>query len=211
MRPFMLPALAAMAFGLLAGCTTLTPSTDVTRFHRLGTTMLTPAAFTIAAPAPMLDERAAVAPRLTSLEQATYEAAVSREMQRLGFALHASTDNAPAPYIVRVVVDRTPRTTTTRRSPVSVGVGGGTGSYGSGVGVGVGINLGGGGSGDQVVTRLSVRIDRSGDPLALWEGRAEYAAGVRTPAAQPGIAADKLARALFEGFPGRSGETITVE
>ena len=44
----------------------------------------------------------------------------------------------------------------------------------------------------------------------MWEGRALLEAKRGTPAAQPGIAAAKLADALFRGYPGRSGESITV-
>jgi hypothetical protein len=98
-------------------------------------------------------------------------------------------------------------------SGVSVGVGGSTGGYRSGVGVGVGLDLTrlfGGGARDVVLTRMNVRIDPRAGGMALWEGRAETAARDGTPAAQPGLAADKLARALFADFPGRSGETITV-
>jgi hypothetical protein len=44
----------------------------------------------------------------------------------------------------------------------------------------------------------------------VWEGRAETQAPANAPAAQPGLAADKLASALFKDFPGESGRTITV-
>ena len=44
----------------------------------------------------------------------------------------------------------------------------------------------------------------------VWEGRAQTEAPGNAPAAQPGLAADKLARALFQDFPGESGRTITV-
>jgi hypothetical protein len=44
----------------------------------------------------------------------------------------------------------------------------------------------------------------------VWEGRSETAVRSRAPAGQPGIAAARLARALFEGFPGQSGQTITI-
>ena len=95
------------------------------------------------------------------------------------------------------------------RSPVSVGVGGSKGTYGSGVGLGLGINLGGG-SAPQLQTTLAVRILRRSDQLVIWEGTAVQAAKVGSPAAQPGIAASKLAEALFKDFPGVSGETIRV-
>jgi hypothetical protein len=44
----------------------------------------------------------------------------------------------------------------------------------------------------------------------IWEGKASQTAKAGSPAAQPGIAASKLAAAMFKDFPGVSGETIRV-
>jgi hypothetical protein len=55
-----------------------------------------------------------------------------------------------------------------------------------------------------------VRIIRRSDQLVIWEGRAVQSAKAGSPAAQPAIAASKLAEALFKDFPGVSGETIRV-
>ncbi len=138
------------------------------------------------------------------LAASPYLAAVAREMQRVGYAERIGTSDVTAE--VRVTSERyEPQ----RRSPVSVGVGGSTGSYGSGVGLGVGINLGGGAKA-QVETILAVRIIRRSDNLVLWEGKAVQVAKAGSPAAQPGIAASKLAQAMFKDFPGVSGETIRV-
>ena len=90
------------------------------------------------------------------------------------------------------------------------GVGGSTGSYSSGVGLGLGLDISALGNKDRVETTLSVRLLRRADNLVIWEGRAEQSAGASSPAAQPGIAASKLAAALFADFPGKSGETVTV-
>lgn len=139
-----------------------------------------------------------------SLAVSPYLAAVAREMQRLGYAERIGGSDVTAE-----VRASTERFEPERRSPVSVGVGGSTGSYGSGVGLGVGINLGGGPKA-QVETTLSVRIIRRSDNLVIWEGRASQAAKAGSPAAQPGIAASKLAEAMFKDFPGVSGETIRV-
>jgi len=92
---------------------------------------------------------------------------------------------------------------------VSVGVGGSTGSYGSGVGLGIGLNLGGGPRRMQDL-QLSVRIDDAATGQALWEGRALTQVPAKAPANQPGLAAAKLAEALFKDFPGESGRTISV-
>jgi hypothetical protein len=57
---------------------------------------------------------------------------------------------------------------------------------------------------------LAVRIVRRSDQVVIWEGTAVQFAKAGSPAAQPGIAASKLAEALFKDFPGVSGETIRV-
>jgi hypothetical protein len=62
-----------------------------------------------------------------------------------------------------------------------------------------------------VASRLRVQLRRAGDKSAVWEGRAETQAKQGTPAAQPGLAAGKLADALFKDYPGPSGQTITVK
>jgi hypothetical protein len=139
------------------------------------------------------------------LAASPYLAAVAREMQRVGY-IDKVGDGPDVTAEVRV---STARFEAQRRSPVSVGVGGSTGSYGSGVGLGVGINLGGGPK-PQVETTLDVRIVRRSDNLVIFEGKAVQVAKAGSPAAQPGIAASKLAAALFQGFPGKSGETIRV-
>jgi len=61
-----------------------------------------------------------------------------------------------------------------------------------------------------VATELAVRLQRRSDGTAIWEGRAQGQARAGTPLAQPAMAADRLARALFQGFPGESGRTIRV-
>lgn len=139
------------------------------------------------------------------LAASPYLAAVAREMQRVGY-IDKVGGGSDVTAEVRV---STERFEAERRSPVSVGVGGSTGSYGSGVGLGVGINLGGGPKA-QVETTLAVRIVRRSDNLVIFEGKAVQVAKAGSPAAQPGIAASKLAQALFQGFPGTSGETIRV-
>ena len=63
---------------------------------------------------------------------------------------------------------------------------------------------------DEVETTLAVRLVRRSDKLVIWEGKASQMAKAGSPAAQPGIAAAKLAEAMFKGFPGVSGETIRV-
>lgn len=139
----------------------------------------------------------------SSLSLTPYRAAITREMQRLGFA---ASDSDQADYIISVNVDRYD-SERPKNSNVSVGGGASTGSFGSGIGLGLGINLGG--RKKRTHTELSTRISKNGQ--SVWEGRALQSAKTGSPAAQEGIAASKLASSLFLGFPGRSGETIEVE
>jgi hypothetical protein len=140
------------------------------------------------------------------LEFRTYAAAVMRELVRVGFAETGATES----WIAEVDVWQGSRTDAARQSPFSVGIGGG--SFGRNVGIGVGTSfpIGSARAREIMVTRLSVRIKRKADDVVVWEGRAQTEARLGAPAAQPGLAADKLARALFTGFPGKSGETITI-
>ena len=184
----------------LAACATAVPPVEVTRFHvgdpaRSGTIAV---------------EEMPGNPDV-SLEFRTYAMAVQQEWQRIGFT--AAPAGASSDYVALVSFRRSFRPTGVDRSgkPVSVGVGGGIGSGGfSGLGVGVGINLSGKPK-DIVTTELQVQLRRRSDSATIWEGRASTAARQGTPAAQPGLAAQKLAAALIGGYPGESGRTITVK
>lgn len=181
----------------LAACQTAIPPVEVTRFHigdqtGRGTVAVEPLSF---------DDD-------TSLEFRSYAAAVGRELQRIGFTEQNGTNTQ---YVASVNYRRAVRNPLTDGgSPVSVGVGGGTGSYGSGLGLGIGINLSGKPKAI-VITELNVQIKRRADATVIWEGRAITEAKENAPAAQPGMAAAKLAGALFKDFPGVSGRTITVK
>jgi hypothetical protein len=184
----------------LAACATAVPPVEVTRFHIDNP----PRAGSIAV------EEMPGNPDI-SLEFRTYAAAVQQEWQRVGFS-PAPTGGA-SDYVALVSFRRSFRPSGVDRSgkPVSVGVGGGIGSGGySGLGVGVGINLSGKPK-DIVTTELQVQLRRRSDSTTIWEGRAATEAKQGTPAAQPGLAAQKLAAALIGGYPGESGRTITVK
>lgn len=190
---------------LIAGCATATPPAQVTRFHRLeaATGLQTNSYVLVDPPAGE-----------GGPEWESYALAVrSRLSTTSGLTRIDEGGGTPPGYRVRVSFERLSAAQARRQgSGVNVGVGGSTGSYGSGVGVGVGVDLTRllGGGGPDTVLRLSVRIDRAADGVSLWEGRAETAVRSGAPAAQPSIAAARLTDALFAGFPGRSGETITV-
>ena len=195
-----LAALAAAGI-LVSGCAATTPPVDVTRFHNAQVVPIVPGTVEInASITDPADNR--------ELEYGTYSAAILRELQRLGFT-DPLGDAESSEYVVRYTIDRAVLTAAGSRSPVSVGVGGSTGSYGSGLGLGIGINLGGRPK-DKIVTELSVRISRRDNASVVWEGRASVEAKQGSPAAQPGLAASKLAAALFKDFPGVSGTTIRV-
>ena len=189
--------LPLLALSLLSACVVPTGPVEVTRFNRASEGVpYGNGSFGIEVAGESSADR--------SLSASPYVAAVTREMQRVGYRNQAGTSDVVAEIRFGARMIRPER-----RSPVSVGVGGSTGSYGSGIGLGVGINLGGG-SAAQLQTTLSVRIIRRSDQLVIWEGTAVQSAKAGSPAAQPAIAASKLAEALFKDFPGVSGETIRV-
>lgn len=186
-----------LALSLLTACVVPTGPVEVTRFNRAaeGVPYGTGSFAVVLAGESASDQ---------SLAGSPYLAAVAREMQRVGYRDNISNSDVIAEVRFGATTIRPDR-----RSPVSVGVGGSTGGYGSGLGVGLGFNLGGG-SGTQLQTTLAVRILRRSDKVVIWEGTTIQQAKAGSPAAQPGIAASKLAEALFKDFPGVSGETIRV-
>lgn len=179
--------------GSLGACTATIPPVEVTRFHL--NQPITPGAVQ-ALPINGIDGG--------SIEFRTYAIAVGREMARLGYT------EGDGPYVAEIGYARDTRERLARRSPVTIGIGGG--SFGGTVGVGLGTSFGIGGDGSRadIVSRLEVRLKRRSDQTIIWEGRAQTQAPANAPGAQPGLAAEKLARALFAGFPGESGRTITV-
>ncbi len=181
----------------LPGCAATIPPVEVTRFH-LGQA-IAPGAVMIEPLSPGDSQ---------SLEFRTYAAAVSQAMAGVGLS---AGEGGATPYIAAIEVVRDTRTAVRKRSPVTIGIGGGTGGWsGGGVGLGASFGLGGSGAREAVVTRLSVRLMKRSDRSVIWEGRAQTEAPANAPSAQPGLAAEKLATALFKGFPGESGKTVLV-
>lgn len=201
MAGFQSIATGILAALLVSGCTAMTPPVDVTRFHNAQVASIVPGSIRIQANVNDEGDR-------RSIEYGTYSAALLHELQRVGFT-EARDNPENSEYVARYTIERAILSAGGARSPVSVGVGGSTGSYGSGVGLGIGINLGGRPK-DKIVTELSVRIARRNSGNVVWEGRASMEAKQGSPAAQPGLAAAKLAEALFRDFPGVSGTTIRV-
>ena len=192
------PALAV----LLAGCATtdaslgVRPDTEVTRFH-LGE----PARGSIAIEVPGEQEG--------GIELNLYADAVGRELVARGWRIVAHGPRIAAEQYAIVRIERTARAAP-RRSGFSIGLGGASFGRNVGVGGGIAIPIGSGGSHEIITTTLSVRIDRRSDGSAIWEGRATAEARGGSPSASPNVTAERLARALFQGFPGESGRTIRV-
>jgi hypothetical protein len=180
----------------LGGCAATIPPVEVTRFHTGQAMAVGP-----------LTVVPAGGGNIQTLEFRTYAVAVGQELARLGYPESADDKS---PWIAEIDFSRGTRTDFAKRSPVSIGIGGGSFGGGFGIGVGTSFGVGGSGSKETVITRLSVRLLNRFDGKPVWEGRAETQAPSRAAAAQPGLAAEKLAKALFSGFPGKSGETITV-
>lgn len=183
----------------LAASPALAAPVEVTRFHTPESiTTLGRSAVTVVA-APGTDG--------ASLEQRVWLQAVEAELAALHFG--TATPGA-ADAIAEVRAEREVQRTQRQRGPVSVGVGGSTGGWNSGLGLGLGFNLGGGPKA-RVTTRLVVTIRSRATGLSLWEGRAENIENEKAKAASVDQAAPRLAHALFSGFPGTSGATITVK
>ncbi len=188
--------LAAAPLALaLSACVAPTGPVEVTRFHvpevaRLSGTIAV-------APAPGMDP--------ASLELRTFQAAVGRELQRVGYR-----ETGDGAQVAEVRLERRTLQAARTRSPVSVGVGGSTGSYGSSVGMGLGIDLSGPPPA-MTETLLGVMIRDRASGKVLWEGRASFAVRASSPLANTALGAAEMARALFSNFPGNSGETVLVK
>ncbi len=185
--------IAALLTLSLSGCAATVSPVQVTRFH-LGQ-QIAPGGAAI---------ESANGSDSNSLEFGTYAAAVRRQLTIIGLG------EATPIYSAIIDVSRERRAGEPARSPVSIGISGGTGGGGLGVGIGTSFGIGTPKARQIIATRLSVKIKRRSDQSIVWEGRAQTQAPESAPAAQVGLAADKLAKALFNGFPGTSGETILV-
>ena len=192
-------ARALLAAFALAASPAIAAPVEVTRFHtpETITTLGRSAVAVIAAPGTVG----------SSLEMRVWLEAVEAELAALHFG---SATPGAADAVAEVRVEREVQRTERQRGPVSVGVGGSTGGWSSGVGLGVGFNLGGGPK-TRVYTRLIVTIRSRATGLSLWEGRAENVEREKAREAAVDQAAPRMAHALFSGFPGTSGATITLK
>jgi hypothetical protein len=198
-KPMSLVLLSVAA--LIGGCTATTRDgpVSVTRYH-LG--------------APLTERTTVAIEPMTGANQVSpeyqlYADAVRGELQRLGYV--QSTSDMASGYIAAVSFTRESRGAFRERPPVTIGLGGGSyggGRRGGGVGLGGGVSFGvGGKTRELMVTELWVQLRRRSDNSTVWEGRAN----TESAGDQPTDTAGRLARALFKGFPGESGITITVK
>jgi hypothetical protein len=196
---FALPLAASALVLTLAGCVAPTGPVEVTRFHAQDVSALGKGTIAVE-PAPGRDA--------ASLEWKTYQAAIERQLALLGYSpIPAGTVSR---QVAQLRFSRESFRPERSSGPVSVGMGGSTGTYGSGLGVGIGINLSPPPA-EQVRTDLGVIIRDRVTGLALWEGRANYTVRAGSPLASTALGAAKMAEALFQDFPGQSGETIEVK
>ncbi len=183
---------AAAALIALASPAMAAERVEVTRFHTPATLAQLGPGWVEVVSAAGIDAR--------SLETRALIDAVSRELAAQGFA--ASAPLRSVGRIAEVRLTRDAISGSERRgggSSVSVGIGGGSGG-------GWHRNKQRGGDTESELS-VTIRDKASGAPL--WEGRSSLRTSQRD-ADRPETAA-RLARALFAGFPGRSGETIEVK
>ena len=192
MRKLVVAMLGTLA---LAGCST-GPGVQVTRFHLNQ---------------PIATGQISVEPMMAvdrgSPEFQTYASIVGSELARIGFSEApglAKSEQVAVIQVDRMFFDGPPK------SSFSIGIGGGSYGWHGGAGGSVGTTFAGKPT-QNVATRLIVQIKRRSDGTTIWEGRAETHARFGTPEAQPAAAAQHLASAVFEGFPGVSGRTISVK
>jgi hypothetical protein len=199
MKPFLLLSLSALALG---GCTVTgggrDAGTEVTRYHL--NQPIAPGSVHIEP----LSATATISP-----EYQTYADAVAAELSRMGYTRVAPASAGASQYIAAVGFQRASRGTVQTPPRFSIGIGGG--SFGRGGGLGGGLSTGlGAQTREVIVSELFVQLRRRSDETVVWEGRAQSGGLSRTSETQPGIAAGRLATALFRGFPGESGITTIV-
>ena len=192
MRKLVVTMLGTLA---LAGCNTA-PGVQVTRFH-----LNQPIAAGQITVEPMM------AADRNSPEFQTYANVVGGELAKIGFTEApglAKSEQVAVIQVDRAFFDGPPK------SSFSIGIGGGSYGWHGGAGGSVGTTFAGKPT-QNVATRLVVQIKRRSDGTTIWEGRAETTAHFGSPESQPAAAVQHLASAVFQGFPGVSGRTISVK
>ena len=135
---------------------------------------------------------------------ATFQAAVEDQLVRSGY--DAATISPQGGQIAEVRVVRTEaEPAEAPHRPVSGEMSVGVSNHGTSVGMGIYVD-GSKPRGALVATRLEARIRDRATGQVLWEGRAEIYTRAGDSKWDDQKVADKLARALFDGFPTRTGD-----
>jgi hypothetical protein len=170
---------------------------EVARFRVEGTSLEPSGPIAVG---PMADEAGLADPRIN----ATFQAAVESKLLASGFA--ASPSGASQGPIAEVRVIRSEAAPAEeKRKPLSGEMSMGVSNHGTMLGLGLRYDatkpkraL--------LSTRLETRIKDRASGAVLWEGRAEIVTREGDDRWDDQAIADKLAKVLFEGFPGRTGE-----
>ena len=184
---------AAMA--ALTACGSRTLTSEVTRFHELP---------------PIQGQTVAIvakdAGKAGSIEFGAYADQVAQELSRHGFR---PAGEAPPELIAQIDYSQRPVGTDERDSGSRVGIGIGGGSGGrSHVGIGLGTSFAVGSGKRRAAQRtFIVEIDDRQTGKRVFEGRAQSVGAAENFAS----ALPYMISALFDGFPGNSGETVTVK
>ncbi len=141
-------------------------------------------------------------------ELSTYEAAVIDQLAHSGYDT-ASHDPAGGQITELRIIHSVVVPEEAPHRPVSGEMDVGIGNHGSTMGLGINIDL----TKPRkalLATRLEARIRDRVSGAVLWEGRADIATRDGSRRWNDSAIAERLAAALFDHFPGRSGETVAA-
>lgn len=178
----------------LTACASSTLNTEVTRFHELPQIEAHTVAIVAKDPG-----------KSGTMEFTAYADRVAQELARQGFQ---PAGEAQPDFIAQIDYAQRPvGRDDSGGSRVGIGVGGGSGGR-SHVGVGLGTSFSLGGKPKQIAARsFVIEIDDRATGSRVFEGRAESTG----PSENFAGALPHMISALFDGFPGNSGETVTVK
>jgi hypothetical protein len=138
----------------------------------------------------------------------TYESAVLDRLAGLGYQT-ATTDAAAGQVAELRVTHATVLPEEAPHKPVSGEMEVGVSNHGTMMGMGINIDLTKPAKA-LISTRLEARIKDKVSGKVLWEGRADIITREGSAKWNDNAISARLAKALFDGFPGKSGETRTA-
>ncbi|HVR90700.1 MAG TPA: DUF4136 domain-containing protein [Novosphingobium sp.] len=146
---------------------------------------------------------------LDDRERATYEAAVIDQLARSGYQTADLSTEGGQVAELRVVHDVVVPEEAPHKS-VSGAMEAGVSNHGSMLGMAIDVDLSKPARA-LVGTRLELRIRDRATGAVLWEGRADITTREGSSRWTDQAIATRLAEALFDKFPGRSGETVALK